>query len=130
MRQWRREWRRMPAENDALLAPSNEGHELSRVYRTMRASRKVHLVAARCSARKQGSLLRGRGLGRQPLESIPQHAVAGGDLVDREVALEHAAIGAEQLDAGLDPGLEGVGQHLRAGRRRPLVKIEPAPHPA
>src|ERR1700716_4505640 len=118
MRQWRREWRRMPAENDALLAPSNEGHELRLRYRTMLASRQVQLVDARCSARKQGSLLGGRGLGRQPLESIPQHAVAGGDLVDREVALEHAAIGAEQLDAGLDQGLEGVCKHMRAGGQR------------
>src|SRR5471032_1074008 len=84
------------------------------------------LVDAACRARKQGRLFGRRRLGGQPLEGIPQHAEARGDLVDREIALEHAALGAEQLDAGLDPGLVGLGERLGARRRRLLVEFEEA----
>src|SRR5437899_2566726 len=77
----------------------------------------LELVDAGRRAGEQRLLFVSRRFGRQPLERIPQHAIATGDLVDREVALEHAAVGPEQLYARVDPGPERVGQSLRAGRR-------------
>src|ERR1700734_2416349 len=54
-----------------------------------------------------------------PLERVPKDRIAAGALVDREVAFEHAAPGAEELDRCLDVGPKGRGQDLR--RRRELV---------
>src|SRR6266404_559016 len=52
-------------------------------------------------AGEQGALVVGRGAGDDALEGVPQCPVADRHLVDRKVALEHAALGTEQLDAGL-----------------------------
>ena len=58
---------------------------------------------------EQRRLLGCRRAGRHQLEGVPQYRVAGRQLVDREVAFEHAALGAEGIYAGLDPWLPGVG---------------------
>src|SRR4051794_38897452 len=89
-------------------------------------SSSAELVDAARRAREQGRLLASRGLGGDPLEGIPQHAVAAGDLVDGKVALVHAAVRSEQLYASFDPRPEGLGQFLRARRLGPLVEVEPA----
>src|SRR5271156_713075 len=56
-------------------------------------------------------LFRCRGAVCQPLECVEQHRIAAGTLVDREVAFEHAAVGAEILDASVDIGPPSIG-HL------------------
>ena len=48
---------------------------------------------------EQRGLMFGRGAGGDPLERVPQHRVAAHRLVDGKIALEHAAVGAERLDA-------------------------------
>ena len=60
----------------------------------------------------QGLLLRGRGAGGDVFEGVPQFGVAAGLFVGWEVALEHAAVRAERLDAGFDVLAPGVGQFL------------------
>ena len=58
------------------------------------------------------------------LERVPERVVAEALLVDREVALEHAAVGSEQLDRGLDGGLPRLGE---LGRARPGRSVEAEP---
>src|ERR1700756_2834643 len=50
---------------------------------------------------------------REPLERIEQHRITTSALVDREVALEHTAVRAEILDAGLDARTPGIGHLTR-----------------
>src|SRR3954469_10584938 len=57
---------------------------------------------------------------RQALERVPHRAVAGTDLVDGEVRLEHAALRREALDGVLVVAARGLHQ-LVAGRRTRLV---------
>ena len=69
-------------------------------------------------------LFRGRCPGRDALERIPQLGVAARLLVRREVTLEHAALGTEPLDAGLDV-LPPCGGQLRRRRRHvALMEVE------
>src|SRR5437588_9820567 len=70
-------------------------------------------VEPRRGAGEQVGLFRRRGAAREPLEGIEQHRIAARPLVDREVAFEHAAAGAEALDAGLDIGPPGTSQLSR-----------------
>src|SRR5262245_51917825 len=88
------------------------------------ALRRDHAVDPRGGAAVERLLLVGRGAGGDALEGVPQLGVAARLLVGREVALEHAAVGSERLDAGLDIGPPGVGQLLRGGRRVTLVETE------
>src|SRR5215469_11101469 len=74
-----------------------------------------------------GLLGRGAASG-DALEGVPQHVVAAAPLVDREVALEHRALGAEGGDAGLDIGPPGRRQFLRA-RRQLTQMMGEAEHP-
>src|SRR5580704_8853295 len=55
-------------------------------------------------AAEQRGLLVGRVAGGDALERIPQHLIAAGALVDREIAFEHRALRTERADAGLDIG--------------------------
>src|SRR4051794_4274184 len=57
------------------------------------------------------------GATRETFESIEQHRIAAGTLVDREVALEHAAAGAEILDAGVDIGRQALAISTDDGGR-------------
>src|SRR5206468_3244748 len=50
---------------------------------------------------KERRLLGGGSARSDALEGVPHHRVAEHPLVDREIALEHAALRAEQLDRGL-----------------------------
>src|SRR5258708_21215833 len=68
-----------------------------------------------------------RALG-QSLAGVPEHAVAVRSLVDREIAFEHGAVGAEGRDAGLDIGPPRRGKLLRARRQLAFVQVE-AEHP-
>src|SRR5216683_7893760 len=91
-------------------------HALPKLLRARSGSRRISLV--RCPPRWQaagaldgypidasGRVVEHRGaLGsgialRQPFEGVVHHVVGVRHLVDREVALEHAAVGAELLDA-------------------------------
>src|SRR5262252_670350 len=83
-------------------------------------------VDALCRATEQLSLLVGRVAGSQTFEGVPQDGVARTDAVRREVALEHAAVGAERRDAGLEIGLVGLRQLLRRGRRLARMEVEHA----
>src|SRR5215475_12361185 len=56
-------------------------------------------VEARCGAGEEIGLFRDRGAARETLEGVEQHGIAAGALIDREIALEHAAVRAERLDA-------------------------------
>src|SRR5437764_14803198 len=69
-------------------------------------------VKARCRAGEEIGFFRCRDAAREPLEGVEQHGVAAGALVDREVALEHAAAGAEAFDAGVDIRLPRIAQLL------------------
>src|SRR3954471_13790296 len=60
---------------------------------------------------------------RQELARVPEHPVAVGSLVDREVALEHPPLRPERRDARVDVGLPRVGQHLRRRRLREAVEF-------
>src|ERR1700680_2652646 len=57
---------------------------------------------------KEIGFLRSRGAAGEPLERVPHHRITAGALVDWEIAFEHAAIGAEILDAGLDVRAPGI----------------------
>src|SRR5437773_11638319 len=65
----------------------------------------------------QRLLLLGRGLRGEPLERVPERRVADAHLLDGKVALEHAALRTELLDARLDVWAPVVGE-LRGRRRR------------
>src|SRR6476661_10982560 len=70
--------------------------------RTPARSLKLQLVKLRRRPGEQRGLLRfaiGRG---QPLEGVEDHLIAALAFIRRKVALEHASVGAEGLDAGLD----------------------------
>src|SRR5271166_3641757 len=66
--------------------------------------------------------------GGDALEGAPQRRVAAAALVDREVALEHRALGTESSDAGLEIGPPSRGQLLGARRQFAHVMGEPE-HP-
>src|SRR5215472_5117850 len=70
---------------------------------------------------EEGGPFGGGAAGSDALKGVPQHAVAAAALVDREVALEHCALGAEGRDAGLDIGPPGSGQFL--GARRQFAQV-------
>src|ERR1700736_1746273 len=74
-------------------------------------------VEPRRGAGEQVGFLGRRGAARQPFERVEQHRIAARALVDRKVALEHAAIGAEILDAGVGIGPPGIGHLTRRGRQ-------------
>src|SRR5215472_13415369 len=79
-------------------------------------------------AGEECGLLGRRAAGGDALEGVPQHVVAAAPLVDREVALEHRALGAEGGDAGLDIGPPSRRQFLRA-RRQLTQMMGEAEHP-
>src|SRR6185436_3493960 len=85
----------------------------------LRIDQPIHL---RRRAAVERRLLCGRHIFRQVLEGVPQFGVAARLLVGREVALEHAAVDAERLDAGFDIGPPGLRELLRRGRR--LLEFE------
>src|ERR1700719_3412805 len=81
-------------------------------------------VKPRCGAGEEIGLFGCGGATREPFECVEQHRIAAGALVDREVAFEHAAAGAEILDAGVDIGPPGIGYLTGCRRPRRHVKIE------
>src|SRR5262249_49576981 len=66
------------------------------------------------------------GAAGQNLARVPVRRIAVSALVDREVALEHAALGAEAFDAGLEIRPPGICQCLGGERVLVLVEIETA----
>src|SRR6266478_5089614 len=70
-------------------------------------------VKPRRGAGEEIGLFRCGGAAREPLEGVEQHRIAAGTLIDREIALEHAAVGAEIRDAGVDIGPPGIGHLTR-----------------
>src|SRR6516165_6522233 len=85
-------------------------------------------IEPRRGAGEEIGLFRWRCTVCQPLERVEQHWIAAGTLVDREVALEHRALGAEGGDAGLDIWPPGRRQLLRARRQLTQMMSEPE-HP-
>src|SRR5258708_33560492 len=80
-------------------------------------------VKIRRRLREQRRLLGLAVLRGDTFERVEDHLIAALALVGREVALEHAAFGAEGLDAGLDIGTPRRGGVFRRWRHRALVKI-------
>src|SRR5215469_10762086 len=81
-------------------------------------------VGANSRVVKQGGAFGRRvGLG-EPLEAVEQDVMGERYLIDREVALEHAAVGAELLDAVAHDRSDRPGQLFRADGPRPCVPIE------
>src|SRR5581483_7412980 len=76
--------------------------------------------ALRGVVEQRGTLARGEAL-RELLELVPERGVGAGELVDGEVALEHAAVGAELLDCVQIPVAVGREQFVRG--RRPLAFV-------
>src|ERR1700730_13804824 len=75
-------------------------------------------VHAAPGAAEESPFLVARGPSRDPLEGVPQARVAGADLLDREVALEGAAVCSKELDAGRHGRAPITGQLLGGTRRR------------
>jgi hypothetical protein len=69
-------------------------------------------VEPRRGAGEEIGFLGCRGAARQPLERVEQYRIAAGALVDREIALEHAAVHAETFDTGFDIGPLGIGHFI------------------
>src|SRR5947209_19794800 len=91
-------------------------------------TRCIQSVKPICRAGERRRLFGGGAAGGDVLEGVPQRGVAAAALVDREIALEHRALGAEGGDAGLDIGPPGGGEFLRARRQFARVEVEPE-HP-
>lgn len=66
-----------------------------------------------CRISKQRRFFIDRIAGGKAFKGIPQHRVAERHLVDWEIALEHAAAGAEGVDAGVDVWPPGGGKFFR-----------------
>src|SRR5436305_5503268 len=77
-------------------------------------------------AEKQIVLLSCARAFRQNLAGVPEHRIAVRTLVDREVALEHAARRAERRDARFDVRLPGIGERLRGRGVGELLEAEAA----
>src|SRR6516165_4863416 len=86
--------------------------------------RLVQLVQPTRGAAVERGFLRDRAAGGDALKGIPQHRVAGAHLIDREIALEIAALGAEELDTGFDIGPPGCRPGLGVWRCGQRAKIE------
>src|SRR5437870_3438157 len=91
-------------------------------------TRCIQSVKPICCAGEQRRLFGGGAAGGDVLEGVPQRGIAAAALVDREIALEHRALGAEGGDAGLDIGPPGGSQFLRARRQLAGMDGEPE-HP-
>src|SRR5262245_34345317 len=95
----------------------------ARPGRTGSGSRKA--VTPRRSPAVKRRLFGHRRARRDALERIPQFGVAARLLVRREIALEHAPVGAEGFDAGLDILTPGRSEVFGGRRHVALVKVEP-----
>src|SRR5512139_3246570 len=83
------------------------GDAATPVPRPVRRASDAQPIDSRRRAVEQAGLLAcTRALG-QSLAGVPEDAVAVGTLVDREIAFEHGAIGADGRDAGFDVGPPG-----------------------
>src|SRR5664279_6263399 len=87
-------------------------------------SAQLQPVNLRRRLREQRGLLGLAVLRAEALEGVEDHLIAALALVGRKIALEHAAVGTERLDAGLDIGTPRRGGLLRRGRFRTLVKVK------
>src|SRR5258707_7955268 len=84
----------------------------------------IQLVEPLRRAAVERELLVDRAAGGDAFEGVPQSGVTSAHLVDREVALEIAAVRAKQLDAGLDIWAPRRGPRCRIRRRREATEIE------
>src|SRR6266550_6446337 len=83
----------------------------------------IQPVKIRRRLREQRGLLSFAVWRGDTFEGVEDDLIAALALVRRKIALKHAAVGTEGLDAGLDIGPPRRGGLLRRGRHRPLVKI-------
>src|SRR6202022_3102472 len=81
-----------------------------------RAAHPVEPIESCCRPAEEVSFLRTAEALCQQLACIPEHLVAVGALVDREIALKHGARRSERRDASLNVGPPGNCQYL-GGRR-------------
>ncbi len=73
--------------------------------------------------KKGGALGGGVALG-QPLEGVKQHVVGIGDFVRREIALKHAPVWAELLNAVVHIRSQGLSQLLRSDWLVPRMPVK------
>jgi hypothetical protein len=71
--------------------------------------------------------LGGRVALREPFESVEHYVVRKRDLIDWEVALEHAPVRAELLNTIADDRSDGRGQLFGTDRPRPGMPVEAQP---
>ena len=99
-----------PYDGDTSLAAPRGGSQTQPIHPVRRAA-------------EDRFLLGGRRAGGQALEHVPQRRHADAHLLDRIVALDHAAVGTEQVDAGLDVRPPVAGERLGRWRRRQLAVV-------
>src|SRR5262249_10799925 len=87
--------------------------------------REVESIEPGGRASEELSLLVGARPFRQQFAGVPEHGIAVGALVDREVALKHAARSAESLDTGRNVGTPSGRQRLGGRWVWLLMKAEP-----
>src|SRR5580700_8438218 len=76
----------------------------------------IETIGPSGGAAEQRGLLVGGIPGRDALERIPQHLIAAGAFIDREIAFEHRTLRPEGGDADFDIGAPSLLQILRGGR--------------
>src|SRR5438270_11972788 len=84
-------------------------------------------IGANSRVVKQGGTLGARVAVGEPFEAVEQDVMGERYLVDRKVALEHAPVRAELLDAIAYDRRHRRGQFFRADRPRPGMPIEAQP---
>src|SRR5215469_1958256 len=81
-------------------------------------------IGAGSRVMKQRSTLGRRIALREPFEAVEEHVMGERNLVDREVALEHAPVRAKLLDAVAHDRSNRRGQLLRTDRPRPRMQVK------
>src|SRR5271165_6530299 len=90
----------------------------------------VDAVGAGGGVVEQGGAFRGRVVLRETLAGVEENMVRERYLIDREIALEHAAAGAELLDAITHDRRHRSRQFFRADRLFTAVPVKPEPRHA
>ena len=86
---------------------------ISLLYSSRSVSQLVHALGG--ATEEEGAVRRREALG-QSLVGIPEHRITHGNLVDGEVAFEHAASSSKSFNRVQYEGLDEFGQLLRVGQ--------------
>src|ERR1700722_8023288 len=116
-----RAWWALP-ERDIKAQAAGRLHERALAISHKKSTRPEPVEIRRGFLKQRGLL--GFAVGRgDTLERVEDHLITALALVGRKVAFEHAAFGAERLDAALDIGTPGGRRVFRRWRYRTFVKI-------